>query len=307
MALETQTKKAFRLTLVIVTVLLIALIVLLMITIHIEKNSFDATPPSPYDKLTDRNNTAGTDSITDVSTIISNGIETEVNNNYVRSPYTPKDFILLSDSTVVYTGGDELQGIDVSSFQGTIDWVAVKESGIDFAIIRLGLRGMSAGLLYIDDYFQSNLDGALAAGIDVGVYFFSQAITTDEAVEEANYVLDVLNDRPLQFPVFFDWEPGTDPEDRTNSIYSSPEINDFAVAFCNVIEDAGYKSGIYFNNFQGYFQYDFTLFKDNALWLAEYNKAYPRFYYDFHMWQYSCTGTVPGIEVPVDLNILMLP
>lgn len=303
MAIETKHRNIFRLTLIITTCALIALVAALFISIYIEKNSFEVSPPVAKFSQTDRNNTAGTDSITDVPIIVSSGIEADVNNDYDRNSFTPKDFLLLDSGMVTYTGSNEIHGIDVSSFQGDIDWQAVKEAGIDFAIIRLGLRGMSAGLIYIDDYFYSNIEGASAAGIDVGVYFFSQALTSDEAIEEANYVLDILDGRQLQYPVFFDWEPGTDPEDRTNAIYSSPEINEYAVAFCKVIEEAGYKSGIYFNSFQGYFQYDFALFERQTLWLAEYNKAYPRFYYDFDMWQYSCTGTVPGIEHPVDINI----
>ncbi len=303
MAIETKNKNRFRLTLIVVTCALILLVAALFISIYVEKNSFDIAPPLGKERQLDRNSTLGNDTIADVPVIVSSGMEVEINNDYTRNPFTPKDLLLLPDGMVTYTGNNELHGIDVSSFQGEIDWQAVKEAGIDFAIIRLGLRGMSAGLLYIDDYFHSNIEGAKAAGIDVGVYFFSQAITEEEAVEEANYVIEVLDGRVLQYPVFFDWEPGNDPEDRTNAIYSSPEINEYAVAFCNTIEDAGYDSGIYFNNFQGYFQYDFNLFENQMLWLAEYNKAYPRFYYDFDMWQYSCTGTVSGIEVPVDINI----
>ena len=239
-------------------------------------------------------------------TITFSDREIPINKNVRKNTLFDEAFSSGSDGLITYSDPKSQYGIDVSSFQGEIDWQKVRTTGIDFAIIRLGYRGMSEGLLYTDDYFEANLSGAVEAGLDVGIYFFSQATTEEEAVEEAEFVIEQLNGRTLQYPIFFDWEPGTDEVDRTYPIYSSDVINSFALAFCATVENAGYKTGIYFNSYQGYLQYDLSLFSETCLWLAEYNNSTPNFWYYFDIWQYSYTAKIDGIGPDVDMNICFI-
>ena len=229
------------------------------------------------------------------------GQEVPVDENIDRNEYDAEAFSVDDRGRVVYDGDGVSYGIDVSAYQGEIDWQAVANDGIGFVILRAGLRGMTEGLLYTDDYFAANLRGAQEAGLDIGVYFFSQAITEQEAQEEAEYLLALLDGQKLAYPVYFDWEPGTDSEHRSYNIdYTT--IGAMARTFCETIRNAGYESGIYFKSVQGYLHYDLSEFGDISLWLAEYDTR-PEFYYHFHIWQYSCTGSVAGIEGDVDMDI----
>lgn len=194
------------------------------------------------------------------------------------------------------------QGIDVSDYQGEIDWQAVADSGVSFAFIRLGYRGATEGQLYLDQCFAENLAGAREAGLDVGVYFFSQALNAGEAVEEADFVLQTLEGEELDLPVMFDWEPVAKPGSRTAG-RESRAISDCAEAFCIRLADSDYDAGIYFNRQQGYYSYDLARLKDYAFWVADPND-HPDFYYAFRVWQYSFSGTVPGIETIVDRDLL---
>lgn len=192
-------------------------------------------------------------------------------------------------------------GIDVSSYQGVIDWPQVAAAGVDFAMIRLGLRGYTKGSIMTDATFEQNISGALAAGLDVGVYFFSQAVSVWEAEEEAGFVLEQLRGYELTYPVVFDWESINDPSARTNNV-SSAELTLFAQAFCEKIAAAGYTPAIYFNQDQGYLGYQLDRLADYGFWLAEYGEA-PGFFYEFGFWQYSERGSVPGIGGNVDLDL----
>lgn len=191
-------------------------------------------------------------------------------------------------------------GIDVSAFQPTVDWQQVKQAGIEFAMIRQGYRGYSTGKLDLDDCFLSHMEGALEAGLDVGVYFFSQALTPEEAVEEAEYVLTWLEGYEISYPVVFDWEEVEGPA-RTDNM-NMLNLTACAEAFCKTVEEAGYEAAVYFNQVYGYEQLNLVSLRDYDFWLAEYADA-PTFAYDFTMWQYTNEGTVPGIDGPVDLNI----
>lgn len=193
-----------------------------------------------------------------------------------------------------------LAGVDVSSYQGDIDWQAVKDAGVEFAMIRLGYRGYVSGELDMDDCFQANMEGAAAVGIPVGVYFFSQALNEEEAVEEAQYVLEHLDGYQLQYPVIFDWEE-ISADARTDEM-NMVLLTSCAKAFCETVEEAGYTAGVYFNQEYGYMQMNLQSLKDYYFWLAEYRET-PSFYYDFQMWQYTNEGIVPGIPEKVDLNI----
>ena len=210
-----------------------------------------------------------------------------------------------ADGRMVYTGGVSTQtGIDVSAHQYDIDWKKVAAAGIDFAVIRVGYRGSTAGGLYIDEYFEANMRGAQAAGIPVGVYFYSQAINADEAREEAAFVLEQIKGYQITYPVVFDWEIVGGDSARTYSV-SRQTLVECTRAFCEQIREAGYDPMIYFTRYLGYRKYILRNLTDYGFWYAEYEDR-PRFAIDFDMWQYSDTGRVDGIDGDVDLNILFL-
>jgi len=199
-----------------------------------------------------------------------------------------------------YDGENSLVGIDVSSHQGEIDWTKVKESGVEFAIIRAAYRGYTNGGLSVDDRFLENLEGAKNAGLQVGVYLFSQAITEEEVQEEIDLLLSLLDGKTLDLPVYFDWEY-IDAQSRTQNI-SGSQVTTFAQTFCQRIENAGYKAGVYFNKSMGYTALNLSKLRDYEFWLAEY-RSVPEFYFRFETWQYTDGATVDGISAKVDLNI----
>lgn len=194
------------------------------------------------------------------------------------------------------------EGIDVSSYSGDIDWKKVKESGIDFAMIRVGGRGYGeSGEMYTDERALEYINGAKAEGIKVGAYFFSQAISTEEAIEEADYVKTVLGDIKLDYPVAYDWEIIKDDDARTDNV-SANQATECARAFCDRVKELGYTPILYSPSRELYFKYDLSRLADIDIWYCEYANV-PTFYYEFSMWQYSATGTIDGIEGAVDLNV----
>lgn len=209
------------------------------------------------------------------------------------------------DGFMTYTGpgGPGRVGIDVSAHQKEIDWTQVAESGVEFAIIRVGYRGYETGNLNLDAYFEANITGALENGLTVGIYFFSQATDVAEAEEEAAQVLEWIEPYPITYPVVFDWEPIWDAPARTDYV-EDETVTECAKAFCEAVEAAGYIPAVYFNRNQGYGVMDLAKLSDYDFWLAEYEPV-PSFRYHFEIWQYSCTGTVPGIALPVDLNLCL--
>lgn len=211
-----------------------------------------------------------------------------------------------ADSTFKYYSENgkaaSLEGIDISSYSGDVDWKKVKDSGVDFVIIRIGGRGYGdEGSLYTDDKALEYIEEAHNAGLKVGGYFFSQAINTEEAVEEADYVKSVLGDTKLEFPVAYDWEIIKDEDARTDNV-SAAEATNCARAFCDRIIEHGYKTMLYSPSRELYFKYDLSRLADIDIWYCEYSDV-PTFYYQFSMWQYSSTGRVDGIDADVDLNI----
>ena len=194
-------------------------------------------------------------------------------------------------------------GVDVSSHQQEIDWELVAANGVEFAMIRVGYRGYTEGEIQSDDYFVQNIEGARAAGLDVGVYFFSQALDEQEAIDEANYVLEQIKDYPLSYPVIFDWED-IEADARTDGM-DSVQLTKNAIAFCDTIEQAGYRAGVYFNQRFGYEEFDLESLQDYVFWLAEYNDT-PSFSFHFQIWQYCNDGRVDGIKTDVDLNLAFL-
>lgn len=226
--------------------------------------------------------------------------------NFAVSPLRRWQFVTLNDKPH-YQGSDftTRRGIDLSVFQGDVDWDKAAADGVEFAIIRLGYRGYGKGALQPDELFTSHLDGAHAAGIDTGAYFFSQALTEEEGREEAQYVLEQLDGRRMEMPIYFDWEPIAVEDSRTNG-YDYAHLTDSAVAFCQTIEAAGYRAGVYINRQQGYYHYDLRRLADYSLWVADYN-SYPDFYYRFDMWQYTASGQLDGIDIQVDMNLMFVP
>ncbi len=196
-------------------------------------------------------------------------------------------------------------GIDVSSHQGEIDWQQVKESGIDFAILRTGGRYYGGdGELYADERFAQNLQGAKDAGLKVGVYFFSQAISVEEARQEADTVLSQLDGAKLDLPVFVDWERVADPDARANYVGNETPTQ-CVLAFCERIRSGGYEAGLYFNLDTSYYGYTMSYLTDYTFWCASPGD-YPYCYYAHSLWQYSFEGTVPGIDYACDLDMMFI-
>ncbi|MBE7002725.1 MAG: hypothetical protein E7425_00365 [Ruminococcaceae bacterium] len=196
---------------------------------------------------------------------------------------------------------DAPMGIDVSSHQGEIDWEQVAASGISFAMIRVGARGYTEGGIMADSRFEQNIDGALAAGLDVGIYFFSQATSVAEAEEEADYVLERLAGYQVTYPVAFDWESIPEAEARTDGV-GAGMVTRCAITFCDKLAAAGYTPMVYFNADQGYLGYRLDELTDYPFWLAEYHDS-PGFYYAVDFWQYTHRGNLPGIEGAVDFDL----
>ncbi|MCQ2458846.1 MAG: glycoside hydrolase family 25 protein [Ruminococcus sp.] len=193
-----------------------------------------------------------------------------------------------------------IAGIDISEFQGDIDWEEVKAAGIDFAIIRIGARAYGNGTIVMDNRYEENLLAADAAGVKTGVYFFSQATSEWEAIEEAEVVIDAIAPFNITYPVVFDWEI-IDESARTDEV-SPSELADYCIAFCERIRNAGYTPMIYQNKGTVFYNLDIPRVADYDFWLAEYASK-PTYPYEFQMWQYTGEGTVPGIDTTVDLNI----
>lgn len=195
-------------------------------------------------------------------------------------------------------------GIDVSYHQGDIDWEAVKADGVDFAMLRLGYRGYESGQINVDERFHEYAEGALAAGLDIGVYFYSQAVTAEEAVEEAEAVLAEIGDYEIMYPVVFDWEIVGEESARTNDV-SADALNECAAAFCNRIARGGHIPMVYSVKRMALTKFDMSRLAGFDFWLAEYRDI-PEYPYCFTMWQYASDGHVNGIEGEVDLNMSLV-
>lgn len=217
------------------------------------------------------------------------------------NPYKPEDFVV-QNGYMTCLAGESWLGVDVSHHQGSIRWDEVADAGIRFAMIRLGHRAVSDGVVRLDNYWEENLSGARHAGLPIGVYFYSQAITVKEAREEARFVLAALNGQQLEFPVVFDWEPY--PEGSRNANVDAKTATACAIAFCKEIAKAGYEPMVYFNPDIDNRFYDLKTFQQEgySFWLALYSSTldWP---YEAKMWQYTETGRVDGIDTMVDLNL----
>lgn len=200
-------------------------------------------------------------------------------------------------------------GIDVSRFQGDIDWQQVAtEDNIDFAIMRLGFRGYESGKLVLDEKYVQNMEGAAQAGLTLGVYFFSQAVNVEEAVEEADFVCDNLAPYDVKRPVVFDTEKIKFDSYRTENL-SKEELTAVTKAFCNRIKERGYQPMIYANAKWLSTRLNLSELTEFEVWYADYEYAEkgeePLYPYWFSMWQYTNKGKIPGIKGDVDVNIYL--
>lgn len=214
------------------------------------------------------------------------------------NPFTPEDFYYDGDF-LACSAAETVMGIDVSHHQKEIDWQQVKAAGVEFVMVRLGNRGIGDGKLYIDSYAVSNLRGAREAGLKVGAYFYSQALNLEEAREEANLALEILDGFQLDMPLVYDWEQ----ESRTENM-DARTLTDCTLAFCEVVESAGYEPMVYFNSFQAQELLILEELTQYPWWLAMYDIT-SEFPYKVDMWQYTCTGSIPGIAGNVDINLLL--
>ena len=203
------------------------------------------------------------------------------------------------DSNGVLSTSSGSMGIDVSKWNGNIDWKAVKNAGVSYVIIRCGYRGSTTGALIQDPKFKANIKGAASVGLKVGIYFFTQAINEVEAVEEASMVLDLIRGYSISYPVFLDVEASGG---RADSISKSART-EVCRAFCQTIQNGGYTAGIYANSTWLRTHINTASLTGYKIWLAQYaaKPTYNATRYD--IWQYSAKGSVAGIKGDVDLNI----
>lgn len=194
--------------------------------------------------------------------------------------------------------GGNVMGIDISKHNGTVDWNAVKNAGVEFVILRCGYRGSASGVLVEDEKFRTNIKGATAAGLKVGIYFFSQAVNEMEAVEEASLTLSLIKGHKISYPVYIDVEAANGRADGL----SAAERTKVVRAFCETVRDSGYTAGVYSNKNWFAEKMDTGAFGNYRIWLAQYTES-PTYTGRYEMWQYSSRGTIPGIKGDVDLNI----
>ena len=234
----------------------------------------------------------------------------EILNKEAKSARISTSDYKLTENGIEITGTGHRLGIDVSFYQDNVDFEKVKESGIDFVFIRAGFRGYGTGSLNEDSKAVDNIKNALSAGLDVGVYFFSQAINEKEAVEEAEYVFDILekagvaSPEELKMPIVFDPESIMNDSARTDSV-TGEQFTLNSIAFCETVKEKGYEPCVYCNMLWQAFKLDLGILKDYKIWYADYEEL-PQTPYDYTYWQYSDTGSVDGVKGPVDLDIEIL-
>ena len=233
--------------------------------------------------------------------------ETTINPDIPSNTFSNDKFIHDGDKLRYDDEGYDCKlGIDVSHHQNSIDWKSVKDQGYDFAFLRIGYRGYGKeGSLNQDRTFEQNYEKAKAAGLSVGVYFFAQAVSEEEAAEEAEFVLNILNGRELELPVVYDPESILDDEARTDNV-SAEQFTKNTKEFCRLVKEAGYSPMIYSNMLWEAFELDLEELSDIDIWYADYEDV-PQTPYNFIFWQYSNTGNVAGVRGEVDLDIWLKP
>lgn len=221
--------------------------------------------------------------------------------------YVYENFTVQEKEEIVYVDDTQTvcsrKGIDVSRYQGEINWNKVAADGVSYAFIRAGYRGSSEGKLVEDEYFEDNIKGAMDNGIDVGIYFYTQAVTEEEAIEEAEFVLNLIEGYDVAYPVVFDMEEAESEYARTAEM-TKEENTKAAIAFLETVKNAGYTPMIYGNLKTFMIMLDMEQLEDYDKWFAYYNTPV-YFPYEFGIWQYSSKGKIAGIKGDVDMNVCM--
>lgn len=228
----------------------------------------------------------------------------KIDNEFGRNSYDFTDALIEDEYFRYYTENGEVTssvGIDVSRYQGNINWAQVKEAGVDFAFVRLGFRGYGNGKIVLDDTFPQNVSGALNNGIHTGVYFYSQATSYEEGVEEARFVLQNIRAYNIDLPIVLDTEDAENEDARTVGL-TVEQRTDACLGFLETIYESGYPVMLYANLRWIALSLDVTRLHGYDIWFAQYADE-PRLPYEYKIWQYSKEGVVPGISKPVDLNI----
>jgi len=222
--------------------------------------------------------------------------------NVERSRFGPEDFGYV-DGVFTCLAEPCWLGLDVSSYQPQIDWQQVREAGYEFVMIRIGGRGYGEdGNLFPDIMAKNHYEGAKEAGLKVGAYFFSQATDTDEALEEARFALKLLEGWELDLPVAYDWEFISN-EART-AYTDQHTVAMCSQVFCNEMQAAGFQPMVYFGLWYGYPYFEYLM--EYPVWIALYTEKL-EYAYRFDMWQYTGSGSVPGVKGDVDINIYFPP
>lgn len=210
------------------------------------------------------------------------------------------------EGTATYMKGTQKEakkGIDVSTFQGDINWEKVKNTGMDFAIIRLGFRGYENGKIVLDSKFTDNIEGSLEAGLDTGVYFFTEALTEEEAIEEADFVIENLKEYKINMPVVIDVEESANIEKTRTRELTADQRTKNVIAFCERIKEAGYDVMIYGNLKSFMIMMNIDELEGYDKWFAYYRYPF-HFPYKIKMWQYTAYEKIDGIEGKTDVNLM---
>ena len=287
MRTATKNKNKFVLTLMFTIIIILTLVVVVLVAALMKR---PAEEIDPHEGQVYINDGFGMVWMTPLEGVDVNNIS---QSDIVRYDGVPK---------YVGEGYETLRGVDVSEHQYDIDWAAVAASGVDFAYIRLGYRGYTQGGLFEDAYFKANIEGAKSNGIKVGVYFFSQAINVQEAIEEADFVLERIEQYDIDLPVMYDWEKmeeaGADA--RTYQL-DTAILDECAVAFCEEVKANGYKPGVYASTLWYRNRVDLSSLTKYTIWNAHYGVASSPI--DCALWQGTCTARLPGYKGDLDVNI----
>ncbi len=220
-----------------------------------------------------------------------------------QNTYDYTNLKMKADKMAYYDDGRSVSylGVDLSKYNGDVDFGALKESGIDFVMLRLGSRGYGSGQIMLDEKFEENIKKATGAGLEIGVYFFSQAITEQEAVEESNFIIQTLANYKITYPIAFDMEYVQNDKARIDAL-SREDKTTVAKAFLENTKVAGYKPMIYGTKEWLIKHIDLTKLTDYDIWLSQ-QKDIPDYPYKFQMWQYTLEGKASGVDGDVNLNI----
>ncbi len=234
-------------------------------------------------------------------------IEIEAVEGFEKNLYINENFKLDKKGMMTYYIDGEVascMGVDLSEYQGEVNFEKLKKQGFDFVMLRIGGRGYgSEGKMYVDTNYHSYYKAAKDAGLKVGGYFFSQAKNAEEGKEEAEFVMNSIYGMAFDFPVAFDWELIEGDTARTDDV-GSTDLTDAAISFCETLKAEGYEPIIYSNTHLMYQKYELERLKGYDFWIADYEDT-PSMYYNFTMWQYDIEGQVDGINGNVDMNICM--